>query len=320
MRHYLDFEKKLEPLEKRIYEIERFYDIHDPHYSREAENLSKKIAKLEKEIYSDLTNWQRLQLSRHLNRPHTLDYIHNLFTDFTELHGDRKFKDDPAIVAGFARFRGTSVAVIGHQKGKDVREMAYRNFGMANPDGYRKSMRIMEMANRWGKPIITFIDTAGAYPGIGAEERGQAEAIASSIYLMFSLSVPIISIVIGEGGSGGALAIGVGNRILMLENANYAVISPEGCASILWRGDPKGPSLAADALKLISYDLLKLKVIDEIIEEPFGGAHRDWKQTFINTGKVLENHLKELGELSPDALKQLRYDKFRNMGVFEEKR
>jgi len=320
MRHYLDFEKKLEPLEKRIYEIERFYDIHDPHYAREAENLSKKIAKLEKEIYSDLTNWQRLQLSRHLNRPHTLDYIHNLFTDFTELHGDRKFKDDPAIVAGFARFRGTSVAVIGHQKGKDVREMAYRNFGMANPDGYRKSMRIMEMANRWGKPIITFIDTAGAYPGIGAEERGQAEAIASSIYLMFSLSVPIISIVIGEGGSGGALAIGVGNRILMLENANYAVISPEGCASILWRGDPKGPSLAADALKLISYDLLKLKVIDEIIEEPFGGAHRDWKQTFINTGKVLENHLKELGELSPDALKQLRYDKFRNMGVFEEKR
>jgi acetyl-CoA carboxylase carboxyl transferase subunit alpha len=176
------------------------------------------------------------------------------------------------------------------------------------------------MANRWGKPIITFIDTAGAYPGIGAEERGQAEAIASSIYLMFSLSVPIISIVIGEGGSGGALAIGVGNRILMLENANYAVISPEGCASILWRGDPKGPSLAADALKLISYDLLKLKVIDEIIKEPFGGAHRDWKQTFINTGKVLENHLKELGELSPDALKQLRYDKFRNMGVFEEKR
>lgn len=320
MRHYLDFEKKLEPLEKRIYEIERFYDIHDPHYAREAESLSKKIAKLEKEIYSDLTNWQRLQLSRHLNRPHTLDYIHNLFTDFTELHGDRKFKDDPAIVAGFARFRGTSVAVIGHQKGKDVREMAYRNFGMANPDGYRKAMRIMEMASRWGKPIITFIDTAGAYPGIGAEERGQAEAIASSIYLMFSLGVPIISIVIGEGGSGGALAIGVGNRILMLENANYAVISPEGCASILWRGDPKGPSLAADALKLTSYDLLKLKVIDEIIEEPFGGAHRDWKQTFINAGKVLGNHLKELGELSPDALKQQRYNKFRNMGVFEEKR
>jgi acetyl-CoA carboxylase carboxyl transferase subunit alpha len=319
MRHYLDFEKKLEPLERRIYEIERFYDIHDPHYARETEHLTKRIAKLEKEIYGDLTNWQRLQLSRHLNRPHTLDYIHNLFTDYVELHGDRKFKDDPAIVAGFARFNGTRVALIGHQKGKDVREMAYRNFGMANPDGYRKSMRIMEMAGRWNKPIITFIDTAGAYPGIGAEERGQAEAIASSIYFMFSLGVPTISIVIGEGGSGGALAIGVGNKILMLENANYAVISPEGCSSILWRGDPKGPALAADALKLTSYDLLKLNVIDEIIEEPFGGAHRDWKQTFVNTGKVLDKHLKELMEMPAETLKQKRYEKFRNMGVFEEK-
>jgi acetyl-CoA carboxylase carboxyl transferase subunit alpha len=319
MRHYLDFEKKLEPLERRIYEIERFYDTHDPHYARETEYLTKRIAKLEKETYSDLTNWQRLQLSRHLNRPHTLDYIHNLFTDFVELHGDRKFKDDPAIVAGFARLNGVSVAIIGHQKGKDVREMAYRNFGMANPDGYRKSMRIMEMASRWNKPIITFIDTAGAYPGIGAEERGQAEAIASSIYLMFSLGVPTISIVIGEGGSGGALAIGVGNKILMLENANYAVITPEGCASILWRGDPKGPALAADALKLISYDLLKLNVIDEIVEEPFGGAHRDWKQTFVNTGKVLDKHLKELMEMPAEMLKQKRYEKFRNMGIFEER-
>ena len=319
MRHYLDFEKKLEPLERRVHEIERFYDIHDPHYARETEYLTKKIAKVEKEIYSDLTNWQRLQLSRHLNRPHTFDYIHNLFTDFVELHGDRKFKDDSAIVAGFARFNGISVAIVGHQKGKDVREMAYRNFGMANPDGYRKSMRVMEMASRWNKPIITFIDTAGAYPGVGAEERGQAEAIASSIYLMFSLGVPIISIVIGEGGSGGALAIGVGNRILMLENANYAVISPEGCSSILWRDDPKGPALAADALKLISYDLLELKVIDEIIGEPFGGAHRDWKQTFVNAGNMIGKHLKELMEMSAETLKQKRYEKFRNMGVFEEK-
>jgi acetyl-CoA carboxylase carboxyl transferase subunit alpha len=319
MRHYLDFEKKLEPLERRIYEIERFYDIHDPHYAKETEYLTKKIAKMEKEIYSDLTSWQRVQLSRHLNRPHTLDYIHHLFTDFVELHGDRKFRDDPAIVAGFARFNGTSVAIVGHQKGKDVREMAYRNFGMANPDGYRKGIRIMEMAGRWNRPIITFIDTAGAYPGLGAEERGQAEAIASSIYLMFSLGVPIISIVIGEGGSGGALAIGVGNIILMHENANYSIITPEGCASILWRDDPKGPSLAADAMKLISYDLLKLKVIDEIIEEPFGGAHRDWKSTFSNTGNVLDKHLKELMEMSPETLKQKRYQKFRNMGVFEEK-
>jgi acetyl-CoA carboxylase carboxyl transferase subunit alpha len=319
MRHYLDFEKKLEPLERRIYEIERFYDIHDTHYARETEYLTKKIAKLEKEIYSDLTSWQRVQLSRHLNRPHTLDYIHNLFTDFVELHGDRKFKDDSAIVTGFARFNGISVAVVGHQKGKDVREMAYRNFGMANPDGYRKAIRVMEMASRWNKPVITFIDTAGAYPGLGAEERGQAEAIASSIYLMFSLGVPIISIVIGEGGSGGALAIGVGNKILMLENANYSIITPEGCAAILWRDDPKGPSLAADAMKLISYDLLKLGVVDEIIGEPFGGAHRDWKQTFTNAGKILHKHLKELMEMPAEMLKQKRYQKFRNMGVFEER-
>jgi acetyl-CoA carboxylase carboxyl transferase subunit alpha len=319
MRHYLDFEKKLEPLERRVHEIERFYDIHDPHYAREAEYLAKKIVKVEKEIYSDLSSWQRVQLSRHLNRPHTLDYIHNLFTDFVELHGDRKFRDDSAIVAGFARFNGMSVAIVGHQKGKDVREMAYRNFGMANPDGYRKSMRVMEMASRWNKPIITFIDTAGAYPGLGAEERGQAEAIASSIYLMFSLGVPVISIVIGEGGSGGALAIGVGNRILMLENANYSIITPEGCAAILWRDDPKGPSLAADAMKLISYDLLKLGVVDEIIGEPFGGAHRDWKQTFTNAGKTLDKHLKELMEMSAETLKQKRYEKFRNMGIFEEK-
>ncbi|MBA4391450.1 MAG: acetyl-CoA carboxylase carboxyl transferase subunit alpha [Syntrophus sp. (in: bacteria)] len=319
MRHYLRFEEKLKPLEMRVAEIERFYNVNEPHYAKELENLSKKIIKTEKEIYGDLSSWQRLQLSRHLNRPHTLDYIHALFTDFTELHGDRKFKDDPAIVAGFARFEGIPVAVLGQQKGKDVREMAFRNFGMANPDGYRKGMRVMEMASRWNKPIITFIDTPGAYPGIGAEERGQAEAIASSIYLMFSLDVPVISIVIGEGGSGGALAIGVGNKILMLENANYGVISPEGCAAILWRDDPKGPALAADALKPTSYDLLKQKVVDEIIKEPFGGAHRNWEQTFINTRTVLNTHLKELMEVPQDQLKQRRYEKFRKMGVFEEK-
>jgi len=240
MRYYLDFEKKLEPLERRIFEIERFYDEKDPYYAKELATLRKKISKIEKETYSELSNWQRSQLSRHLNRPHTLDYVHNLFTDFVELHGDRKFKDDPALVAGFARFGAVSVAVVGHQKGKDVREMAHRNFGMAHPDGYRKAMRVMDMAARWGKPIITFIDTPGAFPGVGAEERGQAEAIASSIYFMFSLGVPTISIVIGEGGSGGALGIGVGNRLLMLENATYSVISPEGCAAILWRDGSQG--------------------------------------------------------------------------------
>lgn len=318
MRYYLDFEKKLEPLERRMLEIERFYGVNDPRYAKEIAALSKRISKLEKEIYGDLTNWQRLQVSRHLDRPHTLDYIGNIFTDFTEFHGDRKFKDDPALVAGFASYEDISFAVVGQQKGKNVREMAYRNFGMAHPDGYRKAVRVMDMANRWGKPIITFIDTPGAFPGVGAEERGQAEAIASSILFMFSLSVPVITVVIGEGGSGGALAIGVGNKILMLENATYSVISPEGCAAILWRDGSKG-SLAADALKPTSYDLHKLKVIDEIIKEPFGGAHRNWQQTFSNIREPLSRHLKELMSFSQDELKQQRYDKFRNMGIFQDK-
>jgi acetyl-CoA carboxylase carboxyl transferase subunit alpha len=319
MRYYLDFEKRLESLERRVAEIKRFYDINDPHYSRELSSLQKKITKIEKEIYGELTHWQRSQISRHLNRPHTLDYVDSLFTEFTELQGDRKYRDDPAIVAGFAFLEGTSVAVIGHQKGKDIRSMAFRNFGMAHPDGYRKAMRVMDMANRWGKPIITFIDTPGAFPGIEAEERGQAEAIASSIYFMFSLDVPVITVVIGEGGSGGALAIGVGDRILMLENATYAVISPEGCAAILWRDGSKGP-LAAEALKPTSYDLLKLKVIDEIIREPFGGAHRNWLETMENTKPMLTKHLNALMAMAPDVRKGKRYDKFRAMGVFEEKR
>lgn len=317
MRYYLDFEKRLEPLERRIDEIERFYNINDPHYSKEILSISKKISKLEKEIYGDLTNWQRFQISRHLNRPHTLDYINNLFTDFIELYGDKKYKDDPAIVAGFARYEEINLVVVGHQKGKDVREMGLRNFGMAHPEGYRKAVRIMELANRWGNPIITFIDTPGAFPGIGAEERGQAEAIASSIYFMFSLDVPIITIIIGEGGSGGALAVAIGDKILMLENATYSVISPEGCAAILWRDGSKGP-LAAEALKPTSYDLLKFNVIDEIIKEPFGGAHRDWEQTFFTTKNSLIKHLKELTKTHPEELKQRRYEKFRKMGIFEE--
>jgi acetyl-CoA carboxylase carboxyl transferase subunit alpha len=317
MRYYLDFERKLEPLERRLNEIERFYDINDPHYNKEIQTISKKISKLEKEIYGEPTNWQKAQVSRHLNRPHTLDYVNNLFTDFTDLAGDRKFKDDPAVVTGFARFEDMGVAIVGHQKGKDVREMAQRNFGMAHPDGYRKAVRIMELANRWKKPVITFIDTPGAYPGVGAEERGQAEAIASTIFFMFTLSVPVITLVIGEGGSGGALAIGVGNRVLMLENATYSVISPEGCAAILWRDGSKGP-LAADALKPTAYDLLRLKVVDEIIPEPFGGAHRNWEQTFRATKSVLAKHLKELLALPSDELQKHRYAKFRAMGIFEE--
>lgn len=318
MRYYLDFEKKLQPLERRIDEILRFYDANDPHYAKEISLLSRRVSKLEKEIYGDLSNWRRSQLSRHLNRPHTLDYVNSLFTDFVELHGDRKYRDDPALVGGFARYDGVNCAVIGHQKGKDVREMAMRNFGMAHPEGYRKAMRIMELANRWGKPIITFIDTPGAFPGIGAEERGQAEAIASSILNMFSLEVPTIAVIIGEGGSGGALAIGVGNSVLMLENATYSVISPEGCAAILWRDGTKG-LLAAEALKPTSDALLKLKVIDEIIKEPFGGAHRDWNETLSNTKTLLSKHLKKLMEMPGHELKRKRYEKFRKMGIFDEK-
>lgn len=317
MGFYLDFEKRLEPLERRINEIERFYDINDPHYSKEVTSISKKISKVEKEIYGDLSNWQRSQISRHLNRPHTLDYINYLFTDFTELHGDRKYKDDPAIVAGFARYEEMGIAVVGHQKGQDLREMARRNFGMAHPEGYRKAMRIMDMANRLGKPIVTFIDTPGAFPGIGAEERGQAEAIATSIEFMFSLTVPLMCIVIGEGGSGGALAIGVGNRILMLENATYAVISPEGCAAILWRDGSKG-ALAADALKPTAPELKNLNVIDDIVKEPFGGAHRNWRETFFNTKVVFAKYFKELIGISGDELREDRYNKFRNMGIFKE--
>ncbi|OPX96831.1 MAG: Acetyl-coenzyme A carboxylase carboxyl transferase subunit alpha [Syntrophorhabdus sp. PtaB.Bin027] len=317
MRYYLDFEKKLEPIERRIDEIERFYNVNDPRYAKEVSFLTKKISKLKKDIYSDLTNWQRSQISRHLNRPHTLDYITNLFSDFFEIHGDRKYKDDPAIVCGFARFDGIKLAVIGHQKGQDVREMAKRNLGMAHPEGYRKAIRIMELANRWGKPIVTFIDTPGAFPGVGAEERGQAEAIASSICYMFSLSVPIVTIVIGEGGSGGALAIGVGDRVLMLENATYSVISPEGCASILWRDGSK-KSLAAESLKPTAYELFKLKVIDDVIKEPFGGAHRNWDETFLNVKGILEKHLMQLMEVPIEELQQKRYEKFRRMGIFEE--
>ena len=316
-RYYLDFEKKLEPLERRIEEIRKFHDIKDAHYAKELDGLVKKVSKTESEIYGTLSNWQRCQLSRHLNRPHTLDYIQNLCTDFVEIHGDRRFRDDPAVVTGFARFNGVSIAVVGQQKGNTLSEMAARNFGMANPEGYRKSMRLMGLADRWRKPLLTFIDTPGAFPGVGAEERGQAETIASSMELMFSLCIPVISVVIGEGGSGGALAIGVGNRILMMENAIYSVISPEGCAAILWRDGSKGP-LAADTLKPTAQDLYALKIIDEIAPEPFGGAHRDWVATFEATSKVVARHLTELQQVGAEDLKAQRYEKFRKMGIFEE--
>lgn len=316
-RYYLEFEKKLEPIERRIDEIKKFHDIKDGHYAKELDALLKKASKTEREIYGTVTNWQKTQLSRHLNRPHTLDYINALFTDFVEIHGDRRFKDDPAMITGFARFNGISVTVVGHQKGNNLREMAARNFGMSHPEGYRKAMRLMELAARWNRPLVTFIDTPGAFPGVGAEERGQAETIASSIQLMFSLSIPIITLVIGEGGSGGALAIGVGDRILMMENAIYSVISPEGCAAILWRDGSKAPQ-AADILKPTSDELLKLKVVDEIIREPFGGAHRDWGSTFEAVGKAIDRNLGELLRVPIQELTERRYQKFRKMGIFDE--
>jgi acetyl-CoA carboxylase carboxyl transferase subunit alpha len=316
-RYYLDFEKRLEPLERKIEEIRKFHDLRDGHYARELDGLLKKVSKMEKEIYGSLSNWQRYQLSRHLNRPHTLDYIQGMCTEFLEIHGDRRFKDDPAIVTGFARFNGAAIAVLGHQKGANLREMAERNFGMANPEGYRKAMRLMELADRWRMPILTLVDTPGAFPGVGAEERGQAETIASSIQQMFSLTVPIISVVVGEGGSGGALAIGVADRIIMLENAIYSVISPEGCAAILWRDGSKGP-LAADTLKPTAGDLYELGVIDEIVSEPFGGAHRDWAAAFEATSRAVARHLDDLIRVEPENLRERRYGKFRSMGIFEE--
>jgi len=319
-RYYLDFERKLEPLEQRIEEIRKFHDLDDPQHRKEVDALRKKIEKTEREVYAELSNWQRLQLCRHVNRPHTLDYVRNLCADFVEVHGDRKFRDDPAIITGFARFNGTSVAVIGQQKGSDLRDMAARNFGMVNPEGYRKAQRIMELANRWQLPILSFVDTPGAFPGVGAEERGQAEAIASNICYMFSLAVPVIIVVIGEGMSGGALGIGVGDRVLMLEHSIYSVISPEGCIAILWRGDSSKVPLTADILKPTAQDLYELGVIDEIIEEPFGGAHRNWDKAFDSVSRAVSTHLSATLHTPVERLKEERYQKFRAMGFFEENR
>jgi acetyl-CoA carboxylase carboxyl transferase subunit alpha len=318
VRHYLDFERPLMELEREYEELQRFAPRDDPRVRAKIERLEKRIGKVREEVYSQLTPWQRTQLSRHIDRPHTLDYVQLIFEDFIELHGDRGFMDDPAMVGGFARLDGEAVVVVGQQKGRDVKGMGYRNFGMPHPEGYRKALRIMEIGARFRKPIITMIDTPGAYPGVGAEERGQAEAIASNLREMATFPVPIVVVVIGEGGSGGALAIGVGNRILMLENAVYSVISPEGCAAILWRDGTKGP-LAADAMKLTAADLLELKVIDEVIPEPAGGAHRDYHEAAATLKKAIVRHLAELQALSEEKLVSERYQRFRRMGAFVEK-
>lgn len=281
-----------------------------PELDEARDHLDGEITK----VFSNLSRWETCLLARHPDRPYTLAYIHDIFSDFTELHGDRRFGDDPALVAGFARFDGETVAIIGHQKGRDTAEKVRRNFGMPRPEGYRKALRIMKLAARFKRPIITFIDTPGAYPGIDAEERGQAEAIADNLVEMSRLPVPIIVVVTGEGGSGGALALGLGDRVLMLEYAVYSVISPEGCAAILWKDQSRAED-AAQALRLTSGDLLKFGVIDEIMPEPRGGAHMDPGAMSSTVEEGIRRHLKQLKKLRPDALMNRRYKKFRSMGV-----
>ena len=313
---FLDFEKPVVELERRIEEL-RGYAAGSVKFDDEIKNLEKKARKIQAEIFADLSPWQKTQLSRHPNRPYTRDYVDRLFTDFMELHGDRNFMDDASILGGLADLEGRSIMVIGHQKGRNTKENVARNFGMPRPEGYRKALRLMSMAERFRCPILTFIDTPGAYPGIGAEERGQAEAIAKNLLVMARIDVPIICVVIGEGGSGGALAIGVGNRILMLEYSIYSVISPEGCASILYKDASKAPQ-AAENLKCTAVDLEKLGIVDEIVKEPVGGAHRDWDASARALGRVLKSHLDELAKLTPDRLVAQRYDKLRRIGAITE--
>lgn len=311
----LDFEKPIVELERKIAEMKEFASGENVELSREIESLEQKLDRLAEDIYSKLSRWQKVQLARHPRRPYTLDYINALFTDFLELHGDRGYADDKAVVCGFARFRGQKVAVVGQQKARDTKGKLMRNFGMMHPEGYRKALKIMRTAEKFGLPVVIFIDTPGAYPGIGAEERGQAEAIARNIREMFKLTVPIVITIIGEGASGGALGIGVGDVILMLENAWYSVISPEGCAAILWRDQAKAAE-AAEALRLTATDMLKLEVIDKIITEPKGGAHRNPQGVYDVLGEEIEHQLEFLSSLDKDSLLQKRMEKFRQMGDY----
>jgi acetyl-CoA carboxylase carboxyl transferase subunit alpha len=308
------FEEPILKLRQRIEELSALPD--DAAHRRELEKLREKLERVTREIYSTLSPWQKTLVARHPARPYTLDYVAALMTDFVELHGDRKFSDDAAVVAGFARFRGVNVAVIGHQKGRDTKEKIRRNFGMPRPEGYRKALRVMELADKFQRPILSFVDTAGAYPGIDAEERGQAEAIAVNLRAMASFGVPIVVTITGEGGSGGALAIGVGNRVLMLEHSVYSVITPEGCAAILWK-DAARKKEAADALKLTAADLKGFDVVDEIIPEPPGGAHADPPGATAAVGEAIERHLRPLLAEAPDERRDGRYRKFRALGRFE---
>jgi acetyl-CoA carboxylase carboxyl transferase subunit alpha len=312
----LDFERPVVELERKIEELVRVSGG-ATELRAQISLLESRARELQQKIFAELTPWQKVQLSRHPARPYTLDYIERLVPDFIELHGDRRFADDPAVVGGFGTFADLPVLLVGHQKGRSTKEKVQRNFGQPKPEGYRKAQRLMELAARTRRPILCLIDTQGAYPGVDAEERGQAEAIAKSLEIMAGLPVPIVCAVIGEGGSGGALALGVANRILMLEYATYSVISPEGCASILWRDDGKKVEAAA-AMKMTATDLLRLGVVDEVIAEAPGGAHRDHDLSARHLGEALRRHLAELLLMAPEALRADRYRKFRHMGAFVE--
>ncbi|GAW28703.1 MULTISPECIES: acetyl-CoA carboxylase carboxyltransferase subunit alpha [unclassified Carboxydocella] len=313
----LEFEKPLLELENKIAELRKFSQEKGIDLSREIATLEEKARQLSQEIYTSLTPWQKVQIARHPQRPTTLDYINLIFDDFIELHGDRNFADDAALVGGIALLEGRPVTVLGHQKGRDTRENIARNFGMPHPEGYRKAIRLMEQAQRFKRPIITFIDTPGAFCGIGAEERGQGEAIARALYAMAGLSVPLLAVVIGEGGSGGALALGLGNKVYMLEYSVYSVISPEGFAAILWKDGSQAPR-AAETMKLTAQDLLQLGVIDGIIPEPLAGAHRDHEFTASKVKEQLLQGLQELAGQTGEQLMEQRYQRFRRIGSFQE--
>jgi acetyl-CoA carboxylase carboxyl transferase subunit alpha len=313
--YVLPFEKPVVELVARVKEL-RTLAKSDRQFEAELRRLEEKAGRLARELFADLSAWQKVQLSRHPARPYTLDYVEHLFSEFTELHGDRKYGEDAAIVGGIARFGDRSVVVIGHQKGRGAKDNVKRNFGMPHPEGYRKAKRLYELADRFGMPVLTFIDTPGAYPGIGAEERGQSEAIGDCLATMARIKVPIIATIIGEGGSGGALALGVANRVHVLEYGTYSVISPEGCASILWKDGSKMDE-AAKRLRMTAPDLLRLRVVDRVLEEPAGGAHQDPRATARTVGHALETALGKLAQLSPQAVADDRYRRFRALGTVQ---
>jgi len=316
-RHFLDFEQPIAELESKIEELRYVQSDSAVDISEEIDRLSKKSTQLTKDIYSQLTPWQITTIARHPQRPYTLDYVNELFTDYQEMHGDRHFADDLSIVGGLARFNGEACMVIGHQKGRDTKERSARNFGMSRPEGYRKALRLMKTAEKFGLPVFTFVDTPGAYPGIGAEERNQSEAIGRNIFEMAQLEVPIITTVIGEGGSGGALAISVADQVLMLQYSVYSVISPEGCASILWKTSDMA-SQAAEALGITAHRLKALGLVDKIVTEPVGGAHRDHKQACANLKRALNDVVRQLSNVKAKDLLEKRYERLQSYGAFND--